>query len=430
MSRPRVLYVCHNHPRISPGGTEIYALELFEAVRDAGAFEPFLLARARPGAADLRAPLDDARIVRFDDDPHQSLFLTRDEEFDCFLGSARRLQSVLTDFGDYLRAVRPDVVHFQHTLHLGFELIAATRRTLPRAPIVYTLHEMVPICACDGHMVRPGSTELCDGASPRRCRQCLPERTAADFLLRRRFIQAHLEHVDRFVTPSRFLRQRYTEWGLAADRIVVEENGRRLGGRPSPGGRADGPVRFGFFGRLERPKGPDILLKAAQLLAREPDGPPIEVSFHGVGAEQWPELAREVAAFPRDGRCQARLAGGYRPSDQPALLADVDWVVVPSNWWENSPMVIQEAFASGRPVICGDVGGMAEKVTDGVNGLHFRIGQPASLAAVMTRAARSPELWARLAGAVPPVYSIDASAARLRAMYRELLDRTPGRQES
>ena len=46
-------------------------------------------------------------------------------------------------------------------------------------------------------------------------------------------------------------------------------------------------------------------------------------------------------------------------------MASVDWVVVPSIWWENSPLVIQEAFGYGRPVICSDIGGMAEKVTDG-----------------------------------------------------------------
>jgi len=57
-------------------------------------------------------------------------------------------------------------------------------------------------------------------------------------------------------------------------------------------------------------------------------------------------------------------------------MAAVDWVVVPSIWWENSPLVIQEAFAHGRPVICSDIGGMAEKVAHEKNGLHFRANDP------------------------------------------------------
>jgi hypothetical protein len=71
-------------------------------------------------------------------------------------------------------------------------------------------------------------------------------------------------------------------------------------------------------------------------------------------------------------------------------MGDVDWVVVPSVWWENSPLVIQEAFQRGRPVICSDIGGMAEKVADGVDGLHFRAGDPEALAATIARAATDP----------------------------------------
>ena len=50
--------------------------------------------------------------------------------------------------------------------------------------------------------------------------------------------------------------------------------------------------------------------------------------------------------------------------------AVANYVVVPSIWWENSPVVIQEAYAARRPVICSGIGGMAEKVIDGVTGLH------------------------------------------------------------
>ena len=61
--------------------------------------------------------------------------------------------------------------------------------------------------------------------------------------------------------------------------------------------------------------------------------------------------------------------------------------MVPSIWWENSPLVIQEAFLHGRPVICSDIGGMAEKVDHDVNGLHFPVGDPDALARTIQRAA-------------------------------------------
>ena len=49
----------------------------------------------------------------------------------------------------------------------------------------------------------------------------------------------------------------------------------------------------------------------------------------------------------------------------------VDWVIVPSIWWENSPVVIQEAFACRTPVIGTDHGGIAEKII-GQGGIGFQ----------------------------------------------------------
>jgi glycosyltransferase involved in cell wall biosynthesis len=86
-------------------------------------------------------------------------------------------------------------------------------------------------------------------------------------------------------------------------------------------------------------------------------------------------------------------------------MADCDYVLVPSTWWENSPVVIQEAYAAHRPVICTGIGGMAEKVPDGVSGLHFRLGDAADLVRVLTLAA-DRETFGRLQAGIPPV--IDA----------------------
>jgi glycosyltransferase involved in cell wall biosynthesis len=96
-------------------------------------------------------------------------------------------------------------------------------------------------------------------------------------------------------------------------------------------------------------------------------------------------------------------------------MADVDWVVMGSIWWENSPLVIQEAFKYGRPVICPDIGGMAEKVRDLTTGLHFRARDPISLAEVVERAATEEGLYDRVSGALPPYSEIgDVVAAHLK----------------
>jgi glycosyltransferase involved in cell wall biosynthesis len=84
--------------------------------------------------------------------------------------------------------------------------------------------------------------------------------------------------------------------------------------------------------------------------------------------------------------------------------------------------VIQEAFLYGRPVICSDIGGMAEKVTDGVNGLHFRVGDPRSLAQTIRRATTTPDLWQTLRDGIPEVYKMEDAVKTMSDIYRTLLE--------
>ena len=101
-------------------------------------------------------------------------------------------------------------------------------------------------------------------------------------------------------------------------------------------------------------------------------------------------------------------------------------MAVPSIWWENSPLVIQEAFLHGRPVISSDIGGMAEKVTDGIDGLHFRAADPDSLADTIERAVTTPGLWATLRKGIDEIHPMDQHVERLAGLYDELLARRRG----
>jgi glycosyltransferase involved in cell wall biosynthesis len=103
-------------------------------------------------------------------------------------------------------------------------------------------------------------------------------------------------------------------------------------------------------------------------------------------------------------------------------MREIDWVVVPSTWWENSPVVIQEAFLHGRPIITSDIGGMAEKVRNNIDGLHFRAASAESLVDRLVEALRSPDLWERLRSRIPrPISAIEA-AEQHRALYERLLE--------
>jgi glycosyltransferase involved in cell wall biosynthesis len=89
----------------------------------------------------------------------------------------------------------------------------------------------------------------------------------------------------------------------------------------------------------------------------------------------------------RIGAESVRLAGLYEPDGLSARLAGVDALVMGSIWFENSPMVIQEAYLHGVPVLAPRLGGMAEKVRHGVTGYCFAPGDPQALAALILRLA-------------------------------------------
>lgn len=121
-----------------------------------------------------------------------------------------------------------------------------------------------------------------------------------------------------------------------------------------------------------------------------------------------------------------RFMGSYKSADLPSLMREVDWTIVPSTWWENAPVVIQEAFHHGRPIIASDIGGMAEKVRHDIDGLHFRVSNPESLAEAMTRAIREPALWSRLRAGIRPPTSARQAAERHAVLFERLIARTDG----
>lgn len=438
--RPRILYVCHNHPDIVPGGAETYALELYRGVRDAGRFEPIFLARTGPPVTSVRRPHEGTLLGRVNDDPNQYFFHTDASGFDWFHLTSPDKTIYTKFFRDFLEAYRPELVHLQHTLFFGIDVLREIRNTLPASPIVYTLHEYLPICHRNGQMLRTVDEKPCLSATPRRCHECFPEISQQAFFARRRFIESHLEVVDLFLAPSRFLLERYVEWGIPREKIRYEEYGRHLPPGASGAGsdEEDRPRdRLGFFGQLNHFKGVNVLLRAMEILAREdeasrangvrgddgaaPHGRP-RLRLHGANLELQPEPFREefrslLEATSRN----VAFMGRYEQTEVSRVMAGVDWVVIPSIWWENSPLVIQEAFMHGKPVICSDIGGMAEKVRHGVDGLHFRAGDPGSLAATIREAVSTPGLWRKLRSGIEPVYAIEDSVRALTELYDGLL---------
>jgi glycosyltransferase involved in cell wall biosynthesis len=418
--KPKILYVSHNHPTIRPGGAEAYAYELYRAVRDGGEFEPLFLARTGPPVSISSRYHEGTLLTGVNEDPNQYFFYTDTLEYDWLNGTPRGKAALIKYLREFLEAQRPDVVHLQHTLFFGYDMLRELRNTLgEEVPILYTLHEFLPICHRNGRLGRTTTEKPCREESPRRCHECFPEVSPQAFFMRKRFIQSQMSLVDRFIAPSNFLRDRFVDWGLPADKVVAEEYG-RLPVAPAETRERRVRNRLVFIGQLSYFKGINVLLKAMKRL--QDDDVDVHLSVYGANLELQPDEFRdEFAELLEATEATVDFEGEFNHDDLPTIMADADWVVVPSIWWENSPLVIQEAGQHRRPVIASDIGGMAEKVHDGVSGLHFRAADPASLADTIKRAVSTRKLWDDLQRRIEPPYEMDDHVRSLTRHYKELL---------
>lgn len=411
----RILVIAHGHPDLSLGGGELAAATQCRQLRALG-HDVLFVGRQKGLSGRGGTPF----TVRGAD------VLFHSPDYDHFLHSQRAKWSIYKDFRSLIDGFAPDVVHLHHYVHIGLELLRELRKYSETLPIVLTLHEYLAICHSHGQF-RTTDGRLCDRSGPADCHACFPLFSPQDFFLRESFIKSFFNLVDRFICPSHFLLERYAAWGLPRERLILLENGQQ----PYPSALVtDDPqslcLRFGFFGQMSELKGIPVFLRALHLLP-----PPlralIRVDIHGTLAHQPDEF---VAKFEHDLgplRNFVHYHGPYRPGDLPELMRRVGWIIVPSLWWENSPLVIQEAFSAARPVLCSDIGGMAEKVCHDETGLHFRVGDARDLAAVIERAA-DPELWQRLATNIVPPPSIGQTTQTLLALYARISrERSPPR---
>ncbi len=409
----RVLVAAHNHPALHPGGTEIFAHDLFRAYQRAGCDALFLGAtnqihrQERPGTS------------------FQSIGSSGDEillwsgHFDRFFMSQIDLYGVVPDIVELLQDFRPDIVHLHHLLLLGAEFPHIVRRTLPDCRIIMTLHDYYPICHHDGLMVRTRDKELCHGASPDRCHSCFKDISLDKFVLRERHLKSLLSVVDGYVAPSAFLKQRYVEWGLPEDSISLIPNGQpqRVSAAPVTRSERRRPV-FGYFGNLNPWKGGTVLLEAAKQLISE--GLDFEVRVHGAAPFQSETFVEAIDKLFAETAPVVQRRGAYRREDIADLIGTVDCMVMPSIWWENAPLVIQEAQSQNCPVITSNIGGMAEMIEDGINGLTVSPNDPVALAAAMRRIAEDPDLREILSHGARHPETIDTTASRYLALIETL----------
>jgi glycosyltransferase involved in cell wall biosynthesis len=219
------------------------------------------------------------------------------------------------------------------------------------------------------------------------------------------------------IAPSRFLRERYAECGVERERIVVCGYGMNTSSVAKRTKPTTGRLIFGYLGTWMPTKGVHLLVDA---FASVPEN---QAELRLYGSPPNPHHDEYAAVIVRNGKGRAniRFMGRYGLGQVDEILAAMHVLVVPSIWHENAPLTIHEAFMAGVPVITSNIGGMAELVRDGVDGLHFEVGQASDLREKIMRLIEDRDLLTRLAAATPEVKSLELHADELGRMYDDLI---------
>ena len=202
-----------------------------------------------------------------------------------------------------------------------------------------------------------------------------------DVVQRPRILAALYRQYRVAIAPTAFIEHAYRRNGFSQPmtRIAFGTDIDR-----SPKRVHDQPLKLGFIGQIMSHKGPDLLMRAARSALAGVD---YEILVYG-SESQDPAYA---ASLRQDAEgLPVRFCGTFDRTTMRAVLETLDFVVIPSRWYENSPLVLLNALATHTPVIISDVEGMTEFVRDGVNGFVFERGSVTSLATVLSRIARDP----------------------------------------
>jgi glycosyltransferase involved in cell wall biosynthesis len=304
------------------------------------------------------------------------------------------------------RRFGPDVLHLQHLLNLSTGLLWEAARV--GVPVLLTLHDYWLSCPRDGLRMQ-ASGEICHTVDHDICAHCMAEspylvpkaqRVVVERMrslglgrmlhsihdafprfvervlrglraaqpisrgglaialdARAEHIQSALERIDLVIAPTRFIAERAAEVGVRADRLRVLPHGAVV---ESARVSVTAPRRrIAYVGTLAPHKGIHILIEAFLQLS----GSELSLDIYGdpsIRPEYSEDLVRSAA-----GDSRIRFRGGFPEGDQVDVLSGIDVLVVPSLWWENSPLTILEARAAGVAVVASQIGGIPE-LLDGV----------------------------------------------------------------
>lgn len=306
----------------------------------------------------------------------------------------------------------PDVVHIGHFNHLSSTMIFEIKKR--DIPAIYTLHDYWLICARGQFLQRNNDSsgnnwQLCNGQNDKKCAtNCYSgyfsglesqesfelEYWTEWFKARMKTMMNIVKQMDLFIAPSEYLQKKFIDfYPLASDKTIYLDYGFNNRDLTKRNRKKEKQFVFGYIGTHTPQKGiHDLIIAFGKTKAN------CHLKIWGrKNNEVTKSLENFVQLLPTHKREKIFWQGEYRNDDiLDNVFNNVDSIVVPSIWEENSPLVIHEAQQARVPVITANIGGMSEYVHHHINGLLFEHRNINDLADKMDELSQNSELTNKL----------------------------------
>jgi glycosyltransferase involved in cell wall biosynthesis len=434
----KILHVPFTYYPDPVGGTEVYVASLVQSLAKLGIDS--VVAAPAADASSTQYEHDGALVYRYPIDTLGGIHAAYGRP------DVVAAQAV----GEIIDEVDPDVVHLHAlTSAVSVELLrAASRRGIAT---VFTYH--TPAVSCVRGTLLHDGVEICDGTLiAARCAACVLEShgvplgmrhalaRAPDRLhelthrvlgdnrattavrirglteMRHDTVREMLAEADAVVAVCDWVRDVLVRVGADARRIVVSRQGTILTSQPRVARRAMLPLKFAFVGRLDPTKGLHLILDAVAQAA----GIPISLDVYGVAQGKSGERYLAECRERVRGDARVRFRRPIEHGDVVPTLSRYDGTIVPSQWLETGPLVVLESFAAGTPVIGSRLGGVAELVRNGTDGILVAHDDVHAWRDLFMRLVRSPAVLDELRVNVQPPRTTDDVAADMATLYESL----------
>ncbi|MBI5650358.1 MAG: glycosyltransferase family 4 protein [Chloroflexi bacterium] len=441
----KILFLTHFYPPHHIGGTENYTHGLAKGLVNAGhQVQVLCVEEWETGAQYWNGCADDV----YDSVPVRRLNLnwTRAANVNRDLYANPFIANYLEN---YLRAIKPDLVHITSCITLSASVIAPIKRA--RLPLVISLTDFWFICPrvtllrsdqqpCDGQVTewdclecllrgtkiehwsqrifpKPIAINLLTGIAKTDAFARLPglRGMALDIHARRAVMHQALAQADRVLIASQVGLDLFRGAGFALP-IDIVHYGHDLSWLDAYHGKTPSrAIRFGFSGQIAPMKGPQLLIESFRTIAQDDAA---RLLIYG-NLDKDPAFGQHLRALANQ-HPAIEFRGTYAHTASAQVFGEMDVLVVPS-LWNDYPLIINEAFATGTPVIASDFGGMSEFVKHETNGLLFKRGDPDDLARQLKRIVAEPGLLAQLRAHIPPVKTMTQAVVEMQQIYHSVL---------